>query len=295
MQGIFIAIGVLCIMSCTDDGMKKSKLSGYSYKVYRDDPGANAKVGEHVYFQMDIVDDQGKTLQSYKNQKRMPAVKIAPAEDQVRIKNPIVDVLSNLSLGDSVGIFIPKDSMPSLPPEYDYVNMLEYRLTVKEILTNEQFQNRMLENRRKEAEEAENQKTRLPEIEELARKTLSEYKKGTLMTQPGAEGLEYVIHERGDGDRTANDLMVSVHYYGLMVDTEKMFDTSFAKGIPYTFRLGRSEVIRGWDVGILDLPVGTKASLFIPSELAYGELGYGQEIPPNSDLHFYVEVAELFY
>ena len=89
--------------------------------------------------------------------------------------------------------------------------------------------------------------------------------------------------------------MVTVQYYGLLVDDGSSFDNSFRAGRGYTFRLGRGEVIPGWDEAIPLLPVGTKASLFIPSALAYGETGYAGAIPPNAELYFYVEVEELFY
>ena len=73
----------------------------------------------------------------------------------------------------------------------------------------------------------------------------------------------------------------------------KMFDTSFRMGRPYTFTVGRGEVIRGWDLGIPLLKKGGTAALFIPYTLAYGEAGKPPSIPEKSDLMFYVELTDV--
>ena len=69
-----------------------------------------------------------------------------------------------------------------------------------------------------------------------------------------------------------------------------MFDNSFSRGEPFVFPLGAGQVIKGWDEGLALLPKGTKATLFIPYELGYGETGSPPSIPPRSELIFYVEV-----
>jgi peptidylprolyl isomerase len=104
-------------------------------------------------------------------------------------------------------------------------------------------------------------------------------------------GLEYAILETTDGEKPAAGDIVTVHYNGTLEDGTK-FDSSYDRGEPIKFVLGRGQVIPGWDEGIALLGVGEKGKLRIPSELAYGEAGAGGGvIPPNATLIFDVELV----
>lgn len=105
-----------------------------------------------------------------------------------------------------------------------------------------------------------------------------------------ASGLQYVILEPGSGDTPQTGDLVQVHYTGTLEDGTK-FDSSYDRGEPIKFALGRGLVIPGWDEGIALLKVGSKAKLIIPPELAYGESGAGGVIPPNATLIFEVELV----
>jgi FKBP-type peptidyl-prolyl cis-trans isomerase len=83
---------------------------------------------------------------------------------------------------------------------------------------------------------------------------------------------------------------VVVHYAGWLTDG-KSFDSSYARGLPMTFRLG--EVIAGWNEGLREMKPGGEAILVIPSALGYGARGAGAAIPPNADLVFRVELLEV--
>ena len=105
-----------------------------------------------------------------------------------------------------------------------------------------------------------------------------------------ASGLRYVINKKGEGPLVPEDATVSVHYHGTLLDGT-VFDSSVDRGRePLTFKL--NQVIPGWSEGIRLLNKGTKATLYIPSKLAYGDREVGK-IKSNSVLKFDIEVLDF--
>lgn len=105
-----------------------------------------------------------------------------------------------------------------------------------------------------------------------------------------ADGLKIEDLAVGGGAEAVAGQTVSVHYTGWLVDGKK-FDSSYDHGGPFSFALGASQVIKGWDEGVAGMKVGGKRKLTIPPELAYGSADVGGGlIPPNSTLIFEVEL-----
>jgi peptidylprolyl isomerase/FKBP-type peptidyl-prolyl cis-trans isomerase FkpA len=96
----------------------------------------------------------------------------------------------------------------------------------------------------------------------------------------------------GSGDEAVSGKMVEVHYTGWLTDGSK-FDSSLDRGKPFSFALGGGQVIQGWDRGVVGMKVGGKRKLTIPGELAYGERGFSNVIPPNATLVFEVELLSV--
>ncbi|CAM9568179.1 unnamed protein product [Phaeothamnion confervicola] len=85
-----------------------------------------------------------------------------------------------------------------------------------------------------------------------------------------------------------------MHYTGKLYKDCKKFDSSLDRGDPFSFTLGRGQVIKGWDSGLLGMCVGEKRKLTIPSDLGYGDAGTpGGDIPPGATLVFDVELLEI--
>lgn len=99
----------------------------------------------------------------------------------------------------------------------------------------------------------------------------------------------------GEGAETIVGHDVTMHYTGWLYDETapdhlgKKFDSSRDLGQPFTFIFGRGQVIEGWDQGLIGMKIGGRRTLIIPAELAYGESGAGNVIPPNAKLVFDIE------
>jgi peptidylprolyl isomerase len=107
-----------------------------------------------------------------------------------------------------------------------------------------------------------------------------------------ASGLQYIEVKAGDGPAPQAGDLVSVHYTGSLEDGT-VFDSSRERGEPIQFALGTGMVIPGWDEGIGMMQEGGQAMLIIPPDLAYGEFGSGDVIPPNATLIFEVELVSV--
>jgi len=105
-----------------------------------------------------------------------------------------------------------------------------------------------------------------------------------------SDGLQYEVIRRGTGPLPDDTSTVKVNYTGYLLSGKK-FDASADHGGAATFPLNR--VIKGWTEGLKQMPVGSAYKLYIPSELAYGDRGAGNDIPGGSTLIFDVELLEI--
>ena len=104
-----------------------------------------------------------------------------------------------------------------------------------------------------------------------------------------ASGLQYRVITEGSGNKPAATSKVKVHYTGKLTDGT-VFDSSVQRGEPIDFAL--NQVIAGWTEGVQLMTPGSKYEFFIPSDLAYGDRGAGNAIPPGATLIFEVERLE---
>lgn len=96
----------------------------------------------------------------------------------------------------------------------------------------------------------------------------------------------------GSGKEATAGKVVSVYYTGRLTSGEQ-FDSNAGSGKPLEFELGAGRVIQGWEQGLVGMKVGGKRKLIIPPDLAYGERGFGNVIPPKSTLVFDVELVNV--
>jgi peptidylprolyl isomerase len=97
----------------------------------------------------------------------------------------------------------------------------------------------------------------------------------------------------GEGEEATAGKKVTVHYVGVSFLTGEEFDASWNRGQPFEFKLGKGQVIPGWDQGVAGMKVGGRRRLTIPSALAYGARGAGGVIKPNEPLVFVVDLLAV--
>ncbi len=112
--------------------------------------------------------------------------------------------------------------------------------------------------------------------------------------RPGAvkseSGMIFVGFEEGTGESPGATDTVKLHYHGTLTDGT-VFDSSVARGEPASF--GLDKVIPCFGEGLQKMKVGGKATLYCPSDLAYGDRGAPPKIPPGATLVFEVELLEI--
>lgn len=103
-------------------------------------------------------------------------------------------------------------------------------------------------------------------------------------------GLQYMVLEEGTGATPGKTDKVTTHYHGTLIDGT-VFDSSYERGQPATFPV--NGVIAGWTEALTKMKEGAKWRLFLPSNLAYGAQGAGEDIGPNATLIFDVELISV--
>jgi FKBP-type peptidyl-prolyl cis-trans isomerase len=114
----------------------------------------------------------------------------------------------------------------------------------------------------------------------------------SIKVKPTANGLYFMKKVSGKGNAVVSGSKVSVHYTGKLLDGT-VFDSSTDHGEPITLEVGAGQVIPGWEEALLLMRSGDKATVLIPSKLAYGGRGAGYVIMPYTPLVFEMEVVSV--
>jgi len=212
-----------------------------------------------------------------------------PDSSMMKGKVPAVfEALLMMAEGDSATVIQPLDSImkKGIPQSFGEVTQIRYEVKLEDILTAEDMQKRQSDDMAKaEASQADGMI-----VIETVKTMLADYKSKKLANlKKTASGLEYVIIVQGSGAAIKDGDSVPTNYYGVRQKDGVMFDNSYERGGASPFTVGG--LIPGFNEGMKLLNRGGKAMLFIPSKLGYGEQGAGADIPPNTDLVFYIDMG----
>lgn len=262
--------------------------SGYEYVMCVDAQGDPGAEGDFVFIHAKLFAGDSLIFDS-RDQGDPTPVQIPLALDPRGQLAPLQDMIALMSVGDSLRFDYPLDSFkvqrPQLPEDVEFVT---YDILVTDIMDPQTFETWRSNQMRKTEE-------RFNDIEALVATNYTAYKNGEVdgQIQRTASGLGYIIHKQGVGDPPVQGAIVDVQYFGVLSSDGVMFDNSFQRGQPISFQVGMGMVIPGWDEAFGLFNTGTKATLYVPADLAYGERGSPPVIPANAELIFYVEIDNV--
>jgi FKBP-type peptidyl-prolyl cis-trans isomerase len=269
-----------------DDGFTKSP-DGLDYKLITKGTGTQTlKPGDlaemHVKFR--IGDTVMINTFEMNNQKPVTQQCQPPS-----MKGDLMEGLMKMKAGDSMVFRMLMDTLATRAkqPKPAWAKPGDYAV----------WEIKMVSVKTKEQAEAENAKKEGAQLA-IDDKILQDYFKSKKIknVKKMPSGIYYVIQKPGAGLSPKTGQKVSVNYTGQDLKGEKFdsnVDPSFNHVEPFSFDLGKHNVIKGWDEAVAIMKKGTKATFYIPSSLAYGSNGAGAKIPANAILIFDIELLSF--
>ena len=272
-------------------GFKKA--NGIEFRLVTDKPGTPAKIGDIIEINaiMKVGRNDGKSKDSaiFDTRKMNNGKAISMPLSEPKFRGDMAAGLAMMSPGDSAVIRVSYDSLKAnlpngqMPPFAKPGDYFIYEVTMVAAKSKEQAE--------KEAKEMSGKQAATDD------KIIQDYlAKNNIKAEKTASGLYYMITKEGTGDKIAAGKSVTVWYTGKLLGGKTFdsnMDSAFHHNEPFTVKIGAGQVIPGWDEGVQLLKKGSKATLFIPSPIAYGEHAAGPEVPANSILVFDMEVTDV--
>lgn len=253
---------------------------GYRFINHTHKGGKKPQIGESVSAHVDV--RVGKTLLSSSRTTGSGLYQYEiPDTSAGRHVPPVVEAALLMGVGDSATIYQKIDDyMAQFIPEQEKGQKEIY---FQIVLTGIQG----VEEKQRQAQIAREQAMQLRKKVEA---TVLEYTLGHLNNRVKVlpSGLKMLVEVAGEGPKIAEQEPIQVHYFGYLTDGTG-FDNTFERREPLAFPAGVGQMIPGFDEGVMQLKHGSRAYLFIPPALGYGETG-SNGIPPNSELIFYIEI-----
>lgn len=279
---IIILSAVTVFTACKNRSDFQKTVTGLEYKIHLENKdGAKAKEGDFVNINFSWRNDKDSLIQSSQSQ----PFKITKHTTY----GDFMDGFILLGAGDSATFLVSVDSMfkgSQIPPIATPGTFWKFDLKVKEVMNEQQVQDKMMGDQMKTMQEQQQQL-------EQDIKTIENYLAENKITAKRTEsGIFYTIEKEGKGEQASLGKTVSVHYNGTLLNGTK-FDSSRDKNEPITVILGQTQMIKGWDEGIALFKKGGKGKLYIPSPLAFGKQHRSELIVPNSILIFDIELMDV--
>ena len=265
---------------------------GVQYVIFTHNPGE--KIKQNDVITIDVIQKTGKDSVISSTYTMGHPIKIQVQQSQAL--TDMMDIFPLLAVNDSILVKMPADSVfngheESRPPFFPKGSYINFYIKVQKI----QSLSDAIAERNADIEKVKSEEGA------QAAKYIADNK---LVVKTTPSGLKYVITKTSLKPRPLTGDTVSVNYVGKLLNGQ-VFDSNIEAVAkmsnldqpgrtyePIKFPVNTSQVIKGWDEGLLLLHEGEKAIFIIPSALAYGNEGSGP-IPPASTLVFDVELVSV--
>jgi FKBP-type peptidyl-prolyl cis-trans isomerase FkpA len=284
-------------------GSDTKTIKGIEYSIIKDAKGKNAAIGDIVEFNLVAKCDTTVINDTWKQ--GHPAVNRV---DSARNSSDLMAIFPFLSAGDSAVAYISCDSiLKSIPAEQlsqvptwmKKGKKITISLSVVSIKSEDDYKKEMESKQAEEMRKMDEQKAQQLPVDD---KILQDYfAKNNIKAEKTESGLYYTIQKPGSGAQIQKGQKVGMMYTGKTLDGN-IFDSNTDGEVakknghdakPLEFIVGMRQMIPGVDEGVALLKKGSKATLYLPSPLAYGPQSPSAAIPANAVMIFEVEIKEV--
>ena len=288
---LFVATMAACNLK---KGEEKKTAAGFKYIIYTKSEGPKIKIGDYITLTMVYKNDKDSILFDSRNS----SLPLRFQLDRIPFKGSFEDGLLNLANNDSATFYVPADSLytylftgksgkviPQSETGFTPGTLVKFDIKVLNIQSSQKAEEEIL--------------MKLSEDEKKEKAELNKYLfDHNIKISPDEEGYFLIVHEQGKGETIDSGKIVTLEYEGRFMN-DKIFDGTKSAGRPYTFLSGAHHVIKGWELAMKDLKAGTKFTLILPSNLAYGEEGIRNPkngtfiVPPYKALVFDMKILTV--
>lgn len=266
------------------DSLLSETPAGFKYIKHTEEKGARPQPGQVVLFHAQMRNGNTIHFSSRKNG-GTPVIEIPESEEDREWSLSTVQLLLNMTKGDSATTFLRIDTLKTKPRGLENTAWIAYDVVCVDILDKSVWEERQA------AEMLD-----ILVINQLIDSLINIYKNRKIRTQLALQktrsGLQYLILKEGSGNYPVEGQQVAVHYAAYLRHG-RLVDNSIERNEPFWFPLGQGMVIEGWDEGIALLREGSEAVFFIPSRLAYGEKGALPAVPPHSEMVYFIKLLKV--
>jgi len=257
--------------------------SGYPYVHHIKNEGATPQIGDEIEYHQIVFRNDSLLYSSLYSGR--PRKAVLPGADQIPSPPPPdYEGLLLMSVGDSLSVYQTLDTFPAakLPPGVSNSDVFIYNMKLVGLRSAAEVE--AAKSARKDKRE-----TLFTDVKSM----IEDYNAGKLKSklQKTESGLQYVVLKEGEGPKPLDGSFPEVEYAGFLTNGES-FDDSWQRDTGFRFRVGRGQVIQGWDEGVPLMSEGAEYLFFIPYQLAYGEAGKPPSIPERSELVFHVTLVD---
>lgn len=300
-RGAWVIVGVLLAavftQGCVLNSDKVRTPSGINVEFLRYGEGDFPSFDDILHFHLTYSDHTGRAV--YDSRKRRQPYKIRNLDLLRDTLSVLGETLRMCKVGDSITFKVPytryyPEVLKKPCPEAFKFEYMTYHASLFLATTLDNIQEK-----RRQIYQAETAEVNKVDSLHRAKQTkidstilVKYFNENGLKPQRTENGAYFIIKKKGSGTKTKHGSTVTVDYVGSLLDGTEFY-SSYKMSDPMSFVLGFREVIQGWDETIALMRQGTKATLYVPSTMAYGNKSSGPVVGPNSILVYEIEVVEV--